>query len=177
MVWNSIRRNANPPTWLAAIYHPIAIRNCSLYLWLALRGRLMTKDRMRNFGLNVNLRCTLCYSYDESASHLFVSCPYTAILLRGSPVPLSLDWNDWLNGIFCQGTQPAWLISLVYLYISVVTYSVWRERNDRIHSNGRPKSVTTLLMLIKCMVRERVHSSQVFRKRIAKDPIISALLY
>lgn len=177
VIWNSIPRVASPPLWIGAIYHTLAIKNCSLYLWLALRGRLLTKDRMRSFGFNVDMRCVLCHSSEETADHLFADCPYTFLLIRACPVSLSHAWSDWQNGNFFSRQHQNWLKQLGYLFISVMTYNVWRERNNRIHSNARSRPVNQLLFCIKQMVRERVFSSNSIKKQLIRDPSISALLY
>lgn len=132
---------------------------------------------MVQFGFTVNTRCVLCSLYDDTHDHLFVTCPYTQSLLSESPVQLTCRWEDWLEGRFFQGQFPGWIKSLGYLYISLVTYSVWRERNSRIHATEGPKRAITLLSLIKSKARERVCSSASFRKCLAKNPSFSALLY
>lgn len=177
VVWQSIRRTATPPPWCVAIWHPLSVKNCSIYLWLALRNRLLTKDRMIAFGMNVDANCALCRCHAESAEHLFFACPYTYLLRRGCPLATSFSWNDWKNGNFFHEHHSALKQNLGYLYIAIMVYMVWKERNARIHHSHCINSVTQLQQKIKAMLRERVWASTSFKKRVVADPSLCSLLY
>lgn len=47
-----VKDNTSP--WLAAIWNPLQVPKCSFLMWLALKNRLLTKDRKVVFGQNVN---------------------------------------------------------------------------------------------------------------------------
>lgn len=176
-IWNSIRSRGTPPPWINSIWHPLIINNFAVFMWLALKNRLLTKDRMNLFGHNVLPGCVLCYCHNETAEHLFFSCPYTYLILKECPLLVSNSWNEWLQDRFFQGNHTQIRTQLGYLYISVMIYYIWRECNDRVHQNGRGKSVSQILSCVKIVVRERVISSKAFKTCIAKNPTIRLLLY
>lgn len=61
-IYHSIRSRVNPPDWVDIIWHSYSIPRCSLTLWLMLKNRLLTKDRMLRFCLNVeDENCVLCH--------------------------------------------------------------------------------------------------------------------
>lgn len=122
------------PLWLPAIWHPFSIPKCAFFMWLVHKNRVLTKDRMIWFGFTVNPNFVLCQSNLETVEHTFTDCPYTYLVLRGSPVPITRTWHEWQTGIFTDGRLRK---HLAWLYISAVIYSVWRERNNRIHHNGQ----------------------------------------
>lgn len=135
-IWSSIRRSAVPPPWCPAIWHRLMIQNCSYFMWLALRNRLLTKDRMLYFRIHVDPSCVLCRCNVETSEHIFFDCPYTSILKHSSPVDLTLSLQDWLAGIFFIGSLSNLKKEAGYLYISVMIYLLWKERNNRMHQNG-----------------------------------------
>lgn len=45
-------------------------------LWMACNKRLATKDRLEQFGCNVDRKCVFCSSL-ETLDHLFFECMYT----------------------------------------------------------------------------------------------------
>ena len=54
-------------------------------LWLAVQGKLMTKDRLRKWGMqNVDLTCVLCGGI-ESVDHLFFACTFAKSVWQKVP--------------------------------------------------------------------------------------------
>ncbi|KAL8135224.1 hypothetical protein AgCh_010043 [Apium graveolens] len=93
-IWDSIRRRGTPPPWIGAIWHPLSIPKCAFFMLLALKSRLLTKDRMDSFGMNVDTTCVLCGCNTETTEHLFTLCPYASLIFRNSPVSISLCRAD-----------------------------------------------------------------------------------
>lgn len=80
-IWNSIRERGGSPPWVKAVWHGLAIPKCSFTLWLALKNRLLTKDRMLRFGMSTDSRCILCKNATESNGHLFGNCIFVPTIL------------------------------------------------------------------------------------------------
>lgn len=74
-IWHTIRRSGTPPLWTAAVWHSYTIPNCGVFMWLALKQMLLTKDRMTAFGMSVNPPCVLCGCNAEKTEHLFCNIP------------------------------------------------------------------------------------------------------
>lgn len=51
-------------------------------LWLALHGRLTTKDRLVKWNVITNQQCSLCSEVDESLCHLFFECRFSNQIWR-----------------------------------------------------------------------------------------------
>lgn len=88
-IWNTTRSVGNGQFWLNAIWHPLSIPKGSIMIWLALKNRLLTKDRMISFGMHVDPGCIFCNGQNESIQHLLIECPYFLDILTPSPSPLS----------------------------------------------------------------------------------------
>lgn len=71
-IYHSLRHRSPAPVWIKAIWHSFHIPKCSFFLWLALRNRLLTKDRMVRFGLAVDTNCVLC---NNGKKILFICSP------------------------------------------------------------------------------------------------------
>lgn len=128
------------------------------------------------FQYEIDPVCVLCRSANENAEHLFSVCPYTYLLLRASPFDILISWNDWQQGNFFHDNPTSFIKELGYLYLTIVIYSVWSERNCRLHGNGN-MAVNHRDSLIKRKFREKLFSSQAFRRKLHDDPILARILY
>ena len=85
--WEVIRERHQLCHWHNAVWFKYATPKYSFILWTALKGRLPTGDRMRQWGGNVNISCVLCNEPLETLEHLFFDCVYSAqiweILMKG----------------------------------------------------------------------------------------------
>lgn len=177
VVWDSIRLRSTPKAWTSLLWHSFSIPSCSFISWLICRERLLTKDRMILFHMSIpSPKCELCMSYNESTQHISSECPYTYVLLRACPYPLIISWRSWMNGEFFQDNLDDTQQNTAFLYINIVFYMVWKERNDRFHGNGSMQ-VDHMHCLIKRMFREKLFTCARFRRALERDPTISRILY
>lgn len=176
-IWNSIRSTHVPPPWTVAVWHSLAVPKCSFTLWLALKNRLLTKERMVHFGMNSDLRCVLCNNAVESNWHIFSTCIYINEVLADPSFSFTCDWDSYLNGQFVLGRPSSIKKLLSYLFLAVVVYYVWKERNDRVHTSGHSRSARVLQSMVKRLVREKVHSMRSFQQAVRKDNSLVLTLY
>ncbi|XP_063941249.1 uncharacterized protein LOC135149452 [Daucus carota subsp. sativus] len=59
-IYHSIRSRCIPPLWLPFVWSKFRVAKFALISWLIMRERLLTKDRMQNFSMNVCQVCVLC---------------------------------------------------------------------------------------------------------------------
>ncbi|KAA8547422.1 hypothetical protein F0562_003714 [Nyssa sinensis] len=70
--WEEVRARYSQVPWKDIIKY-------SFILWLLFRNRLMTKDELKWWGLNIDEgTCVLCQNQSESSEHLFFQCPFSA---------------------------------------------------------------------------------------------------
>ncbi|KAL0404367.1 UNVERIFIED_CONTAM: hypothetical protein Sradi_2077500 [Sesamum radiatum] len=116
--------------WKAAIWKAFIPLKYSFILWLGLRSRLATRNRLAF--LQDEHSCSLCINTLESASHLFFACPFSAYV-----------WShirQWLDINRCMSTLASavkWLKkektgSSVQnkaraLALACTIYSLWRH--------------------------------------------------
>ncbi|GJY01761.1 homeodomain-like protein [Tanacetum coccineum] len=82
-VWEAIRPRGTHVDWFRIIWFSHAIPRHSFNLWLIMRNSLKTQDRMRQWdvGNDVDLnllRCASCETQQDSHTHLFFECPFSA---------------------------------------------------------------------------------------------------
>lgn len=64
-----------------------------------------------------------------------------------------------------------------WLFISIVIYYIWQERNRRVHKNGNSRPTIQLIFLIKNMMCEKLFTCDNFKKKVARDSSLIPLLY
>jgi len=80
--------------WAKVVWETWSLPKYNFILWLAVKGKLCTRDRLRF--LDINLLCVFCRLYKETHNHLF-------------PAVLGLLYfRGWQNhGFICRGAcQP-----------------------------------------------------------------------
>ena len=110
-----------------------------VFLWLVIRGRVWTDDRLAKRGLPHQDACCFYHCAQETIHHLFVGCLVVRMIWSlvlqwanlNEAIPLStLSLQDWWQNARSriQGNKSKTLSSLVHLII----WSIWRERNARV---------------------------------------------
>ena len=127
-------RPRNPAVpWEKIVWEPWSLPRCNFILWLAMLGKLRTRDRLRF--IPTDTFCTFCSQEEESHGHLFFGCTWTSSL-----------WNKikaWLKLNRCMATLKSAVrgltsrkksleASMRRASLSLIVYLIWEERNKRI---------------------------------------------
>lgn len=124
----------------------------SFICWQAVLNMLSTRDRQHKYDARISSGCVF-YNLDESRNHLFFSCLYS-----------SQVWNEMASST-CKFLSTSWDAlpnwgssmekgSLKYSNFKMASqasvYSIWIERNSRIHSQmaTSPSSLSTQILYI-----------------------------
>lgn len=175
-IWNSIRTVNSQPPWFDLVWNSFSIPKCSFIAWLALKNRLLTKDRMISFGMNVDPACLLCSS-PETVHHLYLDCPYFDLLRCASPVPFNTDWRECQSGNCFIGSPSSIDKQVASVYFTAAVHYVWKERNFRLHNSGKCHPTQVAIQEIKRVVKEKLFSSSKFKNHVAKNRTVLLLLY
>lgn len=148
------------PTWAKIVWTSRDIPKHNFLVWLFVLNRCSTRDRLLSWGLSVDANCLLCNREAESRDHLFFRCPFSwriwpEIARRCSftPSPIWLDVMDQL--ITLTGNKLS--KRLILLCWQSVIYSLWRERNQRLHSQ-RYQSADSIISSLNRLVNDRLLS-------------------
>ena len=52
----------------------------ALFVWLAVRGRILTCDNLRKRGIIGPYQCCMCHQVEETMGHLLEICPFAAVI-------------------------------------------------------------------------------------------------
>lgn len=137
-VWKATRIEYPKVMWYKHIWFSQCIPRHAFVTWVAIKGRLKTRDRLVKWGCGVDMTCSLCKVEHESHSHLFFTCAFSRRLWeRLKPMAL-LDnlSNNWASIISGISNRPAgnkiWSV-IQRLVFGASVYFVWQERNMRYH--------------------------------------------
>lgn len=138
--WEQLRSHSPLVPWNKIIWFKEVVPHFSFITWLAIKGRLPTKDRLRSWGLNIPANCVLCSHGLETHDHLFFECSFSSAV-----------WHAFASKIWAHPSSslPAissWILQdrvqshanaavTVKLILQSTCYLIWRERNARIFTN------------------------------------------
>ncbi|KAL2904352.1 Structure-specific endonuclease subunit slx4 [Bienertia sinuspersici] len=78
--------------WSKVVWCRSSLPKHQFTMWLGVRGRLLTRDRIIRLGFADITTCCFC-SEIETHSHLFFSCPYSKKCLQ-----VIAEWLGWSSG-------------------------------------------------------------------------------
>lgn len=170
--WNSVREQGNEVEWFHMVWSRFSIPRHATHLWLVMRRRLKTHDKMRQWdvGNDVDLnllRCSLCKTQPDSHNNLFFECSYASqvwfrVLQVAEIQFVSSKWDDIMAWLLPISDQDNVLIIVAHLVLAAVSYFVWQERNNRVHGKSE-RNPEQLSKVIVEMVRLKLASIQ-FKK-------------
>ncbi|KAL6496572.1 hypothetical protein OROGR_029830 [Orobanche gracilis] len=119
----------------------LATPKAKFILWLALRGRLATKERLSKFISLPDILCVFCNSDVETVNHVTIRCTEVQRIWRAIQTWLgdSMLITDWQANIqqLCgkiKGNAPARRI--LKALITELIYALWLARNKKIFQDS-----------------------------------------
>ncbi|CAA7024778.1 unnamed protein product [Microthlaspi erraticum] len=76
--WDSLHPPSPALPWTETVWFKQRVPKHAFILWVTLRDRLTTRDKLRSWGINVPASCLLCGSNPETRDHLFFQCNFAA---------------------------------------------------------------------------------------------------
>ncbi|XP_058189339.1 uncharacterized protein LOC131306925 [Rhododendron vialii] len=160
--WEACRKRNTIQPWYSLVWFSQGVLRWSFIEWLAILGRLSTRDRLFSWGVVVSPQCVLCMDDVESHDHLLFACHFSSDIrkqirthngIHKAVLPLSLEVAWAVQSYAGKGFRNT--IYKVSLAASV--YFLWGERNARIFQ-GRSRSVTEVTNEIFDAVRAKLSS-------------------
>lgn len=119
--------------WRELTLNNAATPKVRFILWLALHGKLATKDRLHKFGVEVDQICVFCQQSPENLEHLLFSCPVIGDGFKSYFIGL-VGLEQRIIGVWkkicCVGKQVG--SRMLNILVTEYVYAVWIERNVRI---------------------------------------------
>ena len=177
-LWNTLRSTAPKPPWLSLVWCKFMVPKFAFHMWLVVQERLLTRDRMLNFRMQVNNVCVMCGTEEENHEHLFSNCRYIRSVTSQWPISISNVWRELQAGNVCSNHSTSLVEKeLTYLFLSAVFYSIWRERNSRIHNSNYHMQAATMFGKVKKDVRDKLATCIYFQQCVKDDITLTTYLY
>ncbi|XP_060190467.1 uncharacterized protein LOC132619641 [Lycium barbarum] len=126
------------PPWKCLMFNNSARPKAIFTMWLQLQDRLLTTDRLQNWGIDVNIDCIFCQNQMETRDHLFKDCDYSTAIWRKlllwsrNQNFTSTTWEEHAGQIVRKGKGKSVGAQIFRLIYAEFVYAVWLERNQRI---------------------------------------------
>ena len=147
-------------SWYASVWFSRAIPRHSFHMWLLIQNRLPTRDRLNQWGLQVDPKCLLCNRSPETRDHLFFYCHFSydlwMLVARRLDLAPMRDWAGTLQQMTSL-SLPLPQKLLVLLAWQATAYWLWNERNARLHANTF-RSTDQLFKQIDRQLRNKLQS-------------------
>lgn len=137
--WTALHPARPSIFWHSQIWFKGRVPKYAFISWLVAWNKLATKNIMRGWGIDVSPSCLLFSGADECRQHLFFYYVFSAkssnqhfcSRLNLAPPGLFEDCLRWLK----SPTTDADSLLIIKLIFQAVIYSIWKERNSRLHTN------------------------------------------
>ena len=160
--WQQLREVFPRVSWHKAVWFRESVPRYSFIQWIANLGRLTTRDRLRQWGMNVPAACVLCSTGLDSHTHLFFECEFSSSIwvslssrIARNPPRTLLSAASWALNV--QFSPPFFARKILKLLLQSSIYMIWKERNNRVFS-GNHGTLASTKSLIDITMRNRLIS-------------------
>ena len=153
--WEAIRVKHQLCHWSKVVWFKYATPKYAFILWLAMKGRLATGDRMIHWNGSTNTSCVLCTEPLETVEHLFFECSYSTqiwgALMKGLlRDKFTVSWEGLMRIMSDTRRRKMHLFLIKYMFQATV-YMIWRERNRSRHGEAEAPAWLLIKLLDKNM--------------------------
>jgi hypothetical protein len=112
------------------IWTSLAPKKCKIFTWLAVRGRLKTRDFLVKKTIIENASCPYGYNEEENIEHMLFRCPHTTQIW--SALGLTTTQTDMTALLSFDQNHPHHQNSELSTTIIAVSWNIWLARNQRV---------------------------------------------
>ncbi|GKA79747.1 reverse transcriptase domain, reverse transcriptase zinc-binding domain protein, partial [Tanacetum coccineum] len=153
-VWSSIRPRDVKVDWYDMVWFPANIPRHAINLWLIIKRKLKTQDRICSWDISNSLAstCPLCEAIPDSHEHLFFMCPFSNDVWNHMKRLAGLDRvSHDIYAIIAyfdvNARRRSSHIVIAKLVVAASAYFIWQERNWRLFK----KTKRTVNQVIECI--------------------------
>ncbi|KAL2927139.1 hypothetical protein RDABS01_028736 [Bienertia sinuspersici] len=160
--------------WASIIWNRYSLPKHNFIWWLAIKRRLLVKQRLYKYGVCHDPWCLHCQNQEESHDHLLFCCPYAQEVWDRITGWLHINrrWDNmhqlavWYRR-FCRTTK---MRSKIIIAVCAATvYSLWKVRNE-IMWEKRHQKAESIVEEIKYFVMVRCNAL-VVKNKLAKNDV------
>ena len=173
LVWKDFRVVRPRVSWCELVWFSNCIPKHAFILWLAIRKKLMTQDRMQVWQSTGDLSCVFCNLQQDSVNHLFFDCQFSQNIFQHFRLYefCLFRFNSWDDFILkaAEKWKGKLLGSIINkLILGSLVYFLWQERNWRIFQNSRRTHVQ-IIGVIEESIRLKIMGMSLRDNRRVRD--------
>ncbi|KAK1425943.1 hypothetical protein QVD17_21308 [Tagetes erecta] len=160
--------------WAKFVWYSQCIPRHAFVLWMAIKGRLLTQDRLERWDSSIVMKCAFCMSQLDSHQHLFFECNYPFQVWDTLHQEAYLDNvpPDLANAVLLLSgfaTNKKFKNIVRRLMLAAMVYFIWQERNLRTFQQ-KQRSVKVICDQIRALIRMRLQTLKIYA---CKDSLIA----
>lgn len=159
-LYDLLRPSVPTVSWHREVWFSGGIPKQMFLVWLMVRNRCPTRDRVLSWGLQTDPRCLYCNVVDESIAHCYFECSFTWEIWKVIAAKCGFtSARQWINLLPQLNSHTSNKVhkTLLLLCWQATLYTLWRERNNRLH-NALFTALEGLIAQIKLTVKNRISS-------------------
>ncbi|XP_050233365.1 uncharacterized protein LOC126681854 [Mercurialis annua] len=134
--WNVYKEHHSCPPWIKILWGKNSIPRHNFILWLALKRRLRTKDKLKNWGITPYNDCVQCTNGIETIEHCFFECDMAVEVWRiFLPICRTTEkietWRRMVSWFCRKATGKNILANIRRVTFASVVYALWNVRNRK----------------------------------------------
>ncbi|PWA89784.1 RNA-directed DNA polymerase, eukaryota, Reverse transcriptase zinc-binding domain protein [Artemisia annua] len=142
IAWEHVSQHHDKVRWWKIVWFSRCNPRMAFILWMAIKRRLQTQDRVMKWNNDPNMKCPPCNMVNDSHSHLFFECEFSKEIWTVLKAKMEINWmsNSWDTLIEQYANKPCNnSIGSVLRRIgsASMVYHIWRERNARLFSGEK----------------------------------------
>ena len=122
-------------------------------LYIAIQGKIYTRDRLHIWGMIDHMTCPLCEVTDEIMDHLFFQCLYSKVVWSKL-----LEWQGYHRNVLPWTEEKLWIIcyangkgakdEMLIIVLAGTIYFIWQERNHHAFQQKQRRAEVLIRLIV-----------------------------
>ncbi|OMO78705.1 reverse transcriptase [Corchorus capsularis] len=172
LIYNQLRHRQPHVSWHRLLWFSYNYPRHSLITWMVILDRLPTKDRLRQWNLQLDsMDCVLCGQHTDCRDHIFFTCDYSKKVWMKVLAACRLhrtvgNWHYEFQWALSKLKGKSLLSLILKLAWNAFCYVIWRERNRRLFQ----RQMQTVEQSFQCIV-DAIRIRLLGLRNVVRDPV------
>ncbi|XP_050232994.1 uncharacterized protein LOC126681497 [Mercurialis annua] len=158
--WKEYREKYPEVSWHKIVWNKGYMPRFSFILWLILRDRVKTKDKLKKWGVTEDDICVLCPDGVEFVNHYFFNYEFATCIWRSvlKACHCSIEIRSWRSVISWFSRRAAGknnMAEVRRLALSAIVYYIWTARNKKVFAK-ETQTAEMVMRKIKTILTDKI---------------------
>lgn len=135
--WDVFRLHNVEVIWNKIVWFSQCNPRFAFVLWMAIKWRLQTQDRLMKWNSNQNMKCPLCDLVNDSHNHLFFECDFSktiwdSLMEKLEERNMPIIWENIIEYFINSPCNNSIGSVMRRVTLATTVYYIWKERNSRL---------------------------------------------